>query len=212
MDNKNNLNLYPQYKIPLPYFEPEKLNNSLKQIYNILCVLQRTENFITNERFEYFQAFKGQNELLEGVNYVLSKLGKKIFISLDKSSDDIREEATNYSLNITKNSIEEKEHDEELINKLFEIVEEAKNVQIDINRKKNDIQEKYNVIHEKYNKLNVDYKKLDNDYKKLDEEYIRLIEKSAKEEKNFENKINEFEKQISELKKRLIKSRTEKNI
>ena len=197
MDNKRNLNLYPQYKIPLPYFEPEKLNNKLKQIYNILYVLQRTENFITNERFEYFQAFKDQNDLLNEVNYVLNKLGKKIFISLDKSNDDIREEATNYSLNIIKKRKEQEEQEEKLFNTLFKIVDEAKNAQINISKEKND-------IHEKYNKLNDDYNKLNDDYKKL-------IAKSEKTEIDFENKINNFEKQISELKKRLIQSRTELN-
>ena len=93
--------LYQQYEIPLPSisFEEKDLDKKMKKIYNILYILKKTESFKTNERFEYFQAFRYKHELLEEINYILYKLNKKLLISLDKSTDDITQEAIKYSLN-----------------------------------------------------------------------------------------------------------------
>ena len=118
---------FKQYNITLPplSFSIQGLRENLKLIYNILYILKKTENFTTLERFEYFNFFKNKNELLEGINYILVKLNKKPILSLDKSSDDIAEEAINYSF---KNS-ETISNNDKYISELEQIVANAEKKQ-----------------------------------------------------------------------------------
>ena len=190
--------LFPQYGISLPNFKSEDLFKNLKQIHNILDILKRTESFKTNERFEYFHAFKGKNEMLSDVNYVLYKLGKKIFISLDRNDDETLTEAINYSLNLADNSIIQKAKETGLIENMIKTLQEAKNKKEEINKE--------NI------KLKSDYEKLISDHENLKNNYKALIKKSTKAEIDLGEKIIKFEKQISTLRRQLVESRTESNI
>ena len=189
---------FPQYGITLPNFKSEDLFKNLKQIHNILDILKRAESFKTNERFEYFHAFKGKNEMLSDVNYVLYKLGKKIFISLDRNDDETLTEAINYSLNLADNSIIQKAKETGLIENMIKTLQEAKNSKEEINKE--------NI------KLKGDYEKLISDHENLKNNYKALIEKSTKAEIDLGEKIIKFEKQISTLRRQLVESRTESNI
>ena len=197
--------LFPQYGITLPNFKSEDLFKNLKQIHNILDILKRAESFKTNERFEYFHAFKGKNEMLSDVNYVLYKLGKKIFISLDRNDDETLTEAINYSLNLADNSIIQKAKETGLIENMFKTLQEAKNSKEEINKENI----KLKSVHEK---LISDHAKLISDHENLKNNYKALIKKSTKAEIDLGEKIIKFEKQISTLRSQLVESRTESNI
>ena len=58
---------YPQYRLQLPTFSfaLQNLCVKMKELNNILIILAKTETFKTNERFEYFYAFRYKHELLE---------------------------------------------------------------------------------------------------------------------------------------------------
>ena len=197
--------LFPQYGITLPNFKSEDLFKNLKQIHNILDILKRAESFKTNERFEYFHAFKGKNEMLSDVNYVLYKLGKKIFISLDRNDDETLTEAINYSLNLADNSIIQKAKETGLIENMIKTLQEAKNSKEEINKE--------NIkLKSDYEKLISDYEKLISDHENLKNNYKALIEKSTKAEIDLGEKIIIFEKQISTLRRQLVEIRTESNI
>ena len=58
IDNKKTL--YQQYQIPFPLisFKDKNIDDKMKNIYNLLSILQVSEKFKTNERFEYFKAFR----------------------------------------------------------------------------------------------------------------------------------------------------------
>ena len=197
--------LFPQYGISLPNFKSEDLFKNLKQIHNILDILKRAESFKTNERFEYFHAFKGKNEMLSDVNYVLNKLGKKIFISIDRNDDETLTEAINYSLNLADNSIIQKAKETGLIENMIKTLQEAKNSKEEINKENI----KLKSVHEK---LISDHAKLISDHENLKNNYKALIEKSTKAEIDLEEKIIKFEKQISTLRSQLVESKTESNI
>ena len=196
---------FPQYGITLPNFKSEDLFKNLKQIHNILDILKRAESFKTNERFEYFHAFKGKNEMLSDVNYVLYKLGKKIFISLDRNDDETLTEAINYSLNLADNSIIQKAKETGLIENMIKTLQEAKNSKEEINKENI----KLKSVHEK---LISDHEKLISDHENLKNNYKALIKKSTKAEIDLGEKIIKFEKQISTLRSQLVESRTESNI
>ena len=181
--------LYPQYEIPLPFisFEEKKdLDKKMKKIYNILYILKKTESFKTNERFEYFQVFRYKHELLEEINYILYKLNKKPFISLDKSTDDITQEAIKYSLNNTKRF----ENNEEIISELNKLLDDARKEKEEIEKEKGELQEEYEQIHKKYGLLSQKYK-----------DYIN----------NYTIKLNEFEEKIASLKNKQVESNKRSN-
>ena len=186
-------NSYPQYNISLPFFNLEKL----EEIYNILHILKRTEKFKTHERFEYFQEFKDQNKLLQAVNYILRTSGKNLIISLDKGTDDIREEATIFSLNAVKNNSEQKEQFEVILSQI-----EGK-LQI--------VKEKYYEISEEKKDLEESYKKINDEHRKLNDKFKKYIEKTEKEEEDLGNKIRECENEISTLRNKFVESKTENN-
>ena len=204
--------LFPQYGITLPNFKSEDLFKNLKQIHNILDILKRAESFKTNERFEYFHAFKGKNEMLSDVNYVLYKLGKKIFISLDRNDDETLTEAINYSLNLADNSIIQKAKETGLIENMIKTLQEAKNKKEEINKENIKLKSDYEKLNSAHEKLISDQSKLISDHENLKNNYKALINKSTKAEIDLEEKIITFEKQISTLRRQLVESRTESNI
>ena len=181
--------LYKQYEIPLPFisFEEKKdLDKKMKKIYNILYLLKKTEKFKTNERFEYFQVFRYKHELLEEINYILYKLNKKPFISLDKSTDDITQEAIKYSLNNTKRF----EKNEEIISELNKLLDDARKEKEEMEKAYIELQEEYEQIHKKYGLLSQKYK-----------DYID----------NYTIKLNEFEEKITSLKNKQVESNKRSN-
>ena len=181
--------LYKQYDIPLPFisFEEKKdLDKKMKKIYNILYILKKTESFKTNERFEYFHAFRYKHELLEEINYILYKLNKKPFISLDKSTDDITQEAIKYSLNNTKRF----ENNEEIISELTKLLDDARKEKEEMEKAHIELQEEYEQIHKKYGLLSQKYK-----------DYID----------NYTIKLNEFEEKITSLKNKQVESNKRSN-
>ena len=203
---------FPQYGITLPNFKSEDLFKNLKQIHNILDILKRAESFKTNERFEYFHAFKGKNEMLSDVNYVLNKLGKKIFISLDRNDDETLTEAINYSLNLADNSIIQKAKETGLIENMIKTLQEAKNSKEEINKENIKLKSDYEKLNSVHEKLISDHAKLISDHENLKNNYKALIKKSTKAEIDLGEKIIKFEKQISTLRRQLVESRTESNI
>jgi len=190
---KNKKTLYQQYGIPLPFisFEDKKdLDENMKKIYNILYILKISESFKTNERFEYFKAFRYKHELIEEINYILYKLNKKPLISLDKSTDDITQEAINYSLNNTTRL----ENKEEIITELNKLLDNARKENEEIEKEKEEmekengeLQQKYEQIHNKYGLLSQKYKNFINNYTVI---------------------VNEFEEKIASLKKKQVESNT----
>ncbi len=181
--------LYKQYDIPLPFisFEEKKdLDKKMKKIYNILYILKKTEKFKTNERFEYFHAFRYKHELLEEINYILYKLNKKPIISLDKSTDDITQEAIKYSLNNTKKF----ENNEEIISELNKLLDDARKEKEEMEKAHIELQEEYEQIHKKYGLLSQKYK-----------DYID----------NYTIKLNEFEEKIASLKNKQVESNKRSN-
>ena len=181
--------LYKQYDIPLPFisFEEKKdLDKNIKKIYNILYILKKSEGFKTNERFEYFQVFRYKHELLEEINYILYKLNKKPFISLDKSTDDITQEAIKYSLNNTKRF----ENNEEIISELNKLLDDARKEKEEMQKAYIELQEEYEQIHKKYGLLSQKYK-----------DYID----------NYTIKLNEFEEKITSLKNKQVESNKRSN-
>ena len=172
---------YPQYKICMPIisFRQKELKKNIKSIYNILSILERTESFKTNERFEYFQAFNKQHELLDDINYILVNQNKQPLISLDKATNDITEEAIKYSLEKTQMI----SNDADIISKLNKTLEDAKN-------NRNEYKSAYEEINKKYLLLIKEHEKLLDAHKKLDEKY--------------DNDLNELESQISEMKNIIV--------
>ena len=182
---KKKSSLYPQYKIEMPLisFEENELKKNIKKIYKILIILEKTENFKTNERFEYFQTFKNQNDLLEEINYILFKQNKKPLISLDMATNDITEEAIQYSLDKSQKI----SNDADIISELKKTLEIAKN-------KRNEYKTAYEDLNKKHSLFFNDYKKLENEYKKLVDEYKKL-------DANYEKDLSKLESKIVELNK-----------
>ena len=181
--------LYQQYNIPLPFisFEEKKdLDKNIKKIYNILYILKISESFKTNERFEYFQVFRYKHELLEEINYILYKLNKKQLISLDKSTDDITQEAIKYSLN----NETKQENNEEIISELNKLLDDVRKEKEEIEKEKGELQQKYEQITNKYDLLS--------------QKYTDCINK-------YTIKLNEFEEKISSLRKKQVESNTRSN-
>ena len=142
---------YPQYSIPLPTFSFSLPNlcEKMKELYNILTILRKTEAFKANKRFEYFYAFRYNFELLDEINYVLSKQNMDALICLDKMTDDIAKEAIDYSFD----TLEKTQQKDDLISELQSIVDDEKKRQYEIELENR-------VLKEQYDKLTDDYKKL----------------------------------------------------
>ena len=178
---------FKQYNIPLPpiSFSIQGLRENLKKVYNILYILKKTENFKTNERFEYFNSFKHEKELLEEINYILYKLNKQPIISLDKITDDIAEEAINYSLKNTETISSNK-----YISELEQIAENAENIQKEYKKQNQKLQGEYNALIQRFNNIFKELISLDTSYTK---------------------ELNELKSKISSLRQQQVESNEKKN-
>ena len=190
---------FKQYNITLPplSFSIQGLRENLKLIYNILYILKETENFKTLERFEYFNFFKNKNELLEGINYILVKLNKKPILSLDKSTDDIAEEAINYSF---KNS-ETISNNDKYISELEQIVANAEKKQEEYKQQKQKLEKEYK---QETQRLKEKIQQYETKTKEFNDKYIALNNSYTKD-------LNELKSKISSLKKQQAESNEKKN-
>ena len=195
---------YPQYSIPLPLisFKLKDIKAKMKEIYNILYILRKSETFKTGETFEYFYSFRAEHKLLGEINYILVKLGKKPLAALDKCSDEIAEEAIKYSINNT----EKNEINDDYISELSLIIEEGKKKQ-ELLRKEREI------LNEKYEKLNKKYKELNEKYKNLDTSYTNDLEQMTEKLMNARQNLvksneekNKKESEMKSLKDKLLKN------
>ena len=155
----------------------------MKELYNILYILKKTEMFKTNRRFEYFFAFRYNKVLLEQINYVLLQQNMKVLISLDKPTDDITNEAIKYSIDT---SVSSKKKDD-VISKLVKLLEEEK-------KKQNDYALQNITLKKEYDKLSQAYEEFNNKCKNID------IERS--------NHINELENKINTIRQNYIERNT----
>ena len=176
---------YPQYSIQLPLasFTLPDLSQKMKELYNILYILKKTEMFKTNRRFEYFFTFRYNKVLLEQINYVLLQQNMKVLISLDKPTDDITNEAIKYSIDT---SVSSKKKDD-VISKLVKLLEEEK-------KKQNDYALQNITLKKEYDKLSQAYEEFNNKCKNID------IERS--------NHINELENKINTIRQNYIERNT----
>ena len=182
MNNKKTL--YQQYEIPLPFFsfKEKEIDKKLKEIYNILYILQKTESFKTNERFEYYHNFKSKPELLPEINYILYKMNKAPIITLDKIQSDIAEEAINYSLKINT----KKENSDDIILELKQLLEEGKKKQEQYRAQNKNLEEKCEKTLMQYNEM------FNNLYQELTE-----CKNNFKElNNNYTNDLNEHEQKL----------------
>ena len=180
---------YPQYSIPIPHvsFALPDMREKMKELYNILYILQKTEAFKTNKRFEYFFSFRHNYDLLEQINYVLLKQNMEVLISLDKPTNDITDEAIKYSIDTSANSKKKDDY----ISELQKILELEKKIQ-DEHKLQNIL------LKEKYDKLSKDFQNISKEY--------RLFQKECEElNKARSNQINDLEKTISEVRQKYTK-------
>ena len=184
---------YPQYTIPLPFFSftCQDLGKKMKELHNILIVLGKTETFKTNERFEYFYAFRYEFGLLDQINYVLLKQNKEPLICLDKTTDDITEEAISFSLNKTQNK-------DDLISELNQLVEVGKKKQNEILLNYNDLLGKYNAMSKEYNEMSKKYKAKSKEYMECKNNFESIIQENSKCIENLEIKVKEIKKKYTQ--------------
>ena len=184
---------YPQYTIQLPIFSftCQDLGKKMKELHNILIVLGKTETFKTNERFEYFYAFRYEFGLLDQINYVLLKQNKEPLICLDKTTDDITEEAISFSLNKTQNK-------DDLISELNQLVEVGKKKQNEILLNYNDLLGKYNAMSKEYNEMSKKYKAKSKEYMECKNNFESIIQENSKCIENLEIKVKEIRKKYTQ--------------
>ena len=186
---------YPQYSIPIPHvsFALPDMREKMKELYNILYILQKTEAFKTNKRFEYFFSFKHNYDLLEQINYVLLKQNMEVLISLDKPTNDITDEAIKYTIDTSANSKKKDDY----ISELQKILELEKKIQ-DEHKLQNIL------LKEKYDKLSKDFQNISKEYQSFQKECEELNKARS-------NQINDLEKTISEVRQKYTKQNTEIN-
>ena len=191
--------VFHQYEIPLPIisFKENDLDKKLKKLYNLLYILKKTESFETNERFEYFYEFRNKHEFLDDINYILYKLNKGVLVSLDKSTDEIIEEAIKYSLD-TKT---QKENCEELISELKRTV-------IDGKKKKDKFKEANKTLQEKYNQIFREYKECNDKYNQIFRQYN---DKFNELDNNYTKELAKLEEKILSLRTKQVKSNEKTN-
>ena len=171
---------YLQYRIQLPTFSfaLQNLCEKMKELNNILIILAKTETFKTNERFEYFYAFRYKHELLDQINYVLIKQEMKPLICLDNINDDIAEEAINFSIFTIDNT----QPKDDLISELQELIKVGK-------KNQNKMTVEYDELKRKYSTMSRNYE----EYKKKFED---IIQTNSINIMNLELKIKELQKKI----------------
>ena len=185
----NKKSKYPQYSIQLPLFSFafENLCEKMKELNNILYILAKTETFKTNERFEYFYAFRYKHELLDQINYVLDKQEKKPLICLDKITDDIAEEAIKFSF-LTIDNTQQKD---DLISELQRLIEVGKKNQ---------------------KEMIIQYNELDRKYSTYKKNYESLIQTNSKNVAELELKMKEIQKKYTEQNKKINEQKEKINL
>ena len=172
--------------MPTFSFALQNLCEKMKELNNILIILAKTETFKTNERFEYFYAFRYKHELLDQINYVLIKQEMKPLIYLDKINDDIAEEAINFSIFTIDNT----QPKDDLISELQELIEVGK-------KNQNKMTVEYDELKRKYSTMSRNYE----EYKKKFED---IIQTNSINIMNLELKIKELQKKYNEQKSEII--------
>ena len=173
---------YSQYNIPLPNFSfsSQDLGEKMKELRNILIILAKTESFKTNERFEYFYTFRNKHELLGQINYVLSKQQKKPLICLDKATEDITDEAINFSFT----TLDDAQQKDECISELQQLLDDVVNKQREMILEYDRLVEK-SQEHKALNKKNLKYiKDLEAKLKEIRNKYSDQ-NKTINEKKNY---------------------------
>ena len=198
----------PQYTIPLPIFSftCQDIGKKMKELQNILIVLGKTETFKTNERFEYFYAFRYKYEFLAQINYVLLKQGKKPLICLDKITDDITEEAIQFSFYTLDKTTQIKD---DLTSELNQLVEVGKKKQNEILLKYNDLLGKYNEMSSEYNAISKEYKAKSKEYTECKNNFENILQENSKYIDSLEIRIKEIRNKYTQQNK-IINEQKEK--
>ena len=196
---------YPQYDIKLPEisFKNKTLCANIKKLYNILYILQRTESFKTNERFEYYQVFQTKPELLNDVNYILCGMEKEPIAAFDTCSKDITQEAIDFSLNYLSKKAKE---NEEVIAEYSRVTEESAKIQETYQKENLRLKGEISDITSEFNKLKIKYEQAIDDYNNLNNNYgkeLEALRNKMKEMKVIQVKTNE-EKNKQEFANQLL--------
>ena len=107
--------------------EKKQFIKNVEKILNLLLVAQRMEKYREKSRLDFFNEFKGKNEFLPHINFMLSKMNKIPLLNLNNENQDI-------DLVIQKNDYlikENKELSEENTKTLLDLdikIEEAKDL------------------------------------------------------------------------------------
>ena len=162
-------------------FKRKDVKRELTKIKNILFILKKCEKLKINKRFEYFYFFKGKEDLLPALNFILENQKISPITSLINCSPDLAEEAIVFS-------IEEKKENEKQNNLYNDILK--------LNGKINKDMQKLKIQYEKdYNVLEKDYMNLQN---KIEELRTIIVKKNTK----INNQNNEINMQKNELSKK----------
>ena len=133
-------------------FKRKDVKRELTKIKNILFILKKCEELKINKRFEYFYFFKGKEDLLPALNFILENQKISPITSLINCSPDLAEEVIIFS------NEEKKENEKE-------------------NNFYNDILKLNDKINKNMQKLKIQYEKAIQDYNVLEKDYMNLQNK-----------------------------------
>ena len=117
---------YDKYKkigftsLEIALVDKNKFIQKCEEILNLLLVAQRIEKYPDKNRWDFFTEFKGQNEYLPQINFILSKMKKPSLLNLTNDRQDL-------DLVIQKSDY--------LIQKNKELSEQNKKILFDLNTK-----------------------------------------------------------------------------
>ena len=115
---------YKNYKIDVEKISPfkkQEFQKIFKHIKNIFSIIIRMEKYNEKSRLNFFNEFKGQDEYLSTINFLLSKMKKEKIYNLDNIYDDINLVIENNQFLLKKN--------EELNKKLNTKIQEAQDME-----------------------------------------------------------------------------------
>ena len=115
---------YKNYKIDVEKISPfkkQEFQKIFKHIKNIFSIIIRMEKYNEKSRLNFFNEFKGQDEFLSTINFLLSKMKKEKIYNLDNIYDDINLVIENNQHLLKKN--------EELNKKLNTKIQEAEDME-----------------------------------------------------------------------------------
>ena len=169
-------------------FKRKDVKRELTKIKNILFILKKCEELKINKRFEYFYFFKGKEDLLPALNFILENQKISPITSLINCSPDLAEEAIVFS-------IEEKKENEKQNNLYNDILK--------LNGKINKDMQKLKIKYEKaIQDYNVDYNVLEKDYMNLQNKIEELRNIIVKKNTIINYQNNEINMQKNELSKK----------